>query len=212
MEPKRNNRNRATKTNTSNRKANKGSGKIAYFPGLHNRPVIEKAEQGVPLTLELCADIANDDTPTLVDREYYGTAYIVDDEKTYTLRLGIHSSGLGIAAMDMDTAVACVIPGMPDKEQYIMGLFFIDELYPAKYMDTIWLKANADRSFKIEYVYGSAALEPNNISQALPLDNSALKLENDSVMIYQHGVRDKIPNCCTFFFDFLRIQIKVIYE
>lgn len=210
METKRNNRNRATSSKTSNR--HKKAGKIVYFPGLHNRPVIEKAEQGVPLTLELCSDITNDDTPTLVDREYYGTAYIVDDEKTYTLRLGIHSSGLGIAAMDMDTAVACVIPGIPDKEQYIMGLFFIDELYPAKYMDTIWLKANADRSFKIEYVYGSAALEPNNISQALPLDNSALKLENDSVMIYQHGVRDKIPNCCTFFFDFLRIQIKVIYE
>lgn len=209
METKRNNRNRATSSKTSNR--HKKAGKIVYFPGLHNRPVIEKAEQGVPLTLELCSDITNDDTPTLVDREYYGTAYIVDDEKTYTLRLGIHSSGLGIAAMDMDTAVACVIPGIPDKEQYIMGLFFIDELYPAKYMDTIWLKANADRSFKIEYVYGSAALEPNNISQALPLDNSALKLENDSVMIYQHGVRDKIPNCCTFFFDFLRIQIKVIY-
>ncbi len=114
--------------------------------------------------------------------------------------------------MDVDTIVACYIPTVSDKLQHIVSLFLIDELYPAKYMDTIWLKANADRSFKIEYVYGSAALEPNNISQALPLDNSALKLENDSVMIYQHGVRDKIPNCCTFFFDFLRIQIKVIYE
>ena len=209
METKRNNRNRATSSKTSNR--HKKAGKIVYFPGLHDQPAIEVAEQNIPLTLKLCPDAA-DKTPTFVDQEYYKKVYTVDNGQTYTLRLGIHSSGLGVPAMDVDTIVACYIPTVSDKLQYIVSLFLIDELYPAKYMDTIWLKANADRSFKIEYVYGSAALEPNNISQALPLDNSALKLENDSVMIYQHGVRDKIPNCCTFFFDFLRIQIKVIYE
>ncbi|MEZ3471859.1 MAG: hypothetical protein K1W27_03295 [Lachnospiraceae bacterium] len=209
MEPKRNNRNRATSSKTSNR--HKKAGKIVYFPGLHDQPAIEVAEQNIPLTLKLCPDAA-DKTPTFVDQEYYKKVYTVDNGQTYTLRLGIHSSGLGVPAMDVDTIVACYIPTVSDKLQHIVSLFLIDELYPAKYMDTIWLKANADRSFKIEYVYGSAALEPNNISQALPLDNSALKLENDSVMIYQHGVRDKIPNCCTFFFDFLRIQIKVIYE
>lgn len=208
MEQKRNNRNRATSSKTSNR--HKKAGKIVYFPGLHDQPAIEVAEQNIPLTLKLCPDAA-DKTPTFVDQEYYKKVYTVDNGQTYTLRLGIHSSGLGVPAMDVDTIVACYIPTVSDKLQHIVSLFLIDELYPAKYMDTIWLKANADRSFKIEYVYGSAALEPNNISQALPLDNSALKLENDSVMIYQHGVRDKIPNCCTFFFDFLRIQIKVIY-
>lgn len=208
METKRNNRNRATSSKTSNR--HKKAGKIVYFPGLHDQPAIEVAEQNIPLTLKLCPDAA-DKTPTFVDQEYYKKVYTVDNGQTYTLRLGIHSSGLGVPAMDVDTIVACYIPTVSDKLQHIVSLFLIDELYPAKYMDTIWLKANADRSFKIEYVYGSAALEPNNISQALPLDNSALKLENDSVMIYQHGVRDKIPNCCTFFFDFLRIQIKVIY-
>lgn len=209
MEQKRNNRNRATSSKTSNR--HKKAGKIVYFPGLHDQPAIEVAEQNIPLTLKLCPDAA-DKTPTFVDQEYYKKVYTVDNGQTYTLRLGIHSSGLGVPAMDVDTIVACYIPTVSDKLQHIVSLFLIDELYPAKYMDTIWLKANADRSFKIEYVYGSAALESNNISQALPLDNSALKLENDSVMIYQHGVRDKIPNCCTFFFDFLRIQIKVIYE
>lgn len=208
MEQKRNNRNRATSSKTSNR--HKKAGKIVYFPGLHDQPAIEVAEQNIPLTLKLCPDAA-DKTPTFVDQEYYKKVYTVDNGQTYTLRLGIHSSGLGVPAMDVDTIVACYIPTVSDKLQHIVSLFLIDELYPAKYMDTIWLKANADRSFKIEYVYGSAALESNNISQALPLDNSALKLENDSVMIYQHGVRDKIPNCCTFFFDFLRIQIKVIY-
>lgn len=209
METKRNNRNRATSSKTSNR--HKKAGKIVYFPGLHDQPAIEVAEQSIPFTLKLCPDAA-DKTPTFVDQEYYKKVYTVDNGQTYTLRLGIHSSGLGVPAMDVDTIVACYIPTVPDKLQHIVSLFFLDELYPAKYMDTIWLKANADRSFKIEYVYGSAALEPNNISQALPLDNSAIKLENDAVIIYQRGVRDKIPNCCTFFFDFLRIQIKVIYE
>lgn len=209
MEPKRNNRNRATSSKTSNR--HKKAGKIVYFPGLHDQPAIEAAEQSIPLTLKLCTDAA-DKTPTFVDQEYYKKVYTVDNGQIYTLRLGIHSSGLGVPTMDVDTIVACYIPTVPDKLQHIVSLFLIDELYPAKYMDTIWLKTKADRPFKIEYVYGSAALEPNNISQALPLDNDAIKLENDSVIIYQHGVRDKIPNCCTFFFDFLRIQIKVIYE
>ncbi len=209
MEPKRNNRNRATSSKTSNR--HKKAGKIVYFPGLHDQPAIEAAEQSIPLTLKLCPDAA-DKTPTFVDQEYYKKVYTVDNGQIYTLRLGIHSSGLGVPTMDVDTIVACYIPTVPDKLQHIVSLFLIDELYPAKYMDTIWLKTKADRPFKIEYVYGSAALEPNNISQALPLDNDAIKLENDSVIIYQHGVRDKIPNCCTFFFDFLRIQIKVIYE
>lgn len=209
MEPKRNNRNRATSSKTSNR--HKKAGKIVYFPGLHDQPAIEVAEQSIPFTLKLCPDTA-DKTPTFVDQEYYKKVYTVDNGQIYTLRLGIHSSGLGVPTMDVDTIVACYIPTVPDKLQHIVSLFLIDELYPAKYMDTIWLKTKADRPFKIEYVYGSAALEPNNISQALPLDNDAIKLENDSVIIYQHGVRDKIPNCCTFFFDFLRIQIKVIYE
>lgn len=195
IEPKRNNRNRATSSKTSNR--HKKAGKIVYFPGLHDQPAIEVAEQNIPLTLKLCPDAA-DKTPTFVDQEYYKKVYTVDNGQTYTLRLGIHSSGLGVPAMDVDTIVACYIPTVSDKLQHIVSLFLIDELYPAKYMDTIWLKANADRSFKIEYVYGSAALEPNNISQALTLDNDAIKPENDSVIIYQHGVGDKIPNCCTF--------------
>ena len=118
---------------------------------------------------------------------------------------------LPIAAMDMDTAVACVIPGMPDKEQYIMGLFFIDELYPAKYMDSVWFKARENRSFRIEYVFGSAALETSHNSCSLPLSNNSVKVKDDTVIIHQNGVRGEIPECCTFFFDFLRIQIKVIY-
>lgn len=211
MEQKRINVTRKTHTNPDSRKANREKQKIAYFPGLHDKPVIEKTGQSVPLTLEQCRDIAKDDTPTLVDREHYGTAYIVDDGETYTLRLGIHSSGLGIAAMYMDTAVACVMPTMPDTKQHIIGLFFIDELYPAKYMDAVWLKARHNKPFRVEYVFGSAALETSHDSCALPLGNDSVTSENDMIIICQNGLRGKIPECCTFFFDFLRIQIKIVY-
>lgn len=207
MEQKSNNK---TNKSTGNRKANKGTRKIAYFPGLRDKPVIEVAEQGIPLTIELCPDAA-DDTPTLVDKEHYRNVYTVQDGKVYTLRLGIHSSGLGIAAMNEDTIAACCIPIMPDKIHHIVSLFFIDELYPAKYMDAIWLKAKTEQLFRIEYIYSSAAFESNNDSRAFPLSNDSVTTKNDMIIIYQNGVRHEIPNCCTFFFDFLRIQIKVIY-
>lgn len=209
MEPKRNNRNRATSSKTSNR--HKKAGKIVYFPGLHDQPAIEAAEQSIPLTLKLCPDAA-DKTPTFVDQEYYKKVYTVDNGQTYTLRLGIHSSGLGVPAMDVDTIVACYIPTVSDKLQHIVSLFLIDELYPAKYMDSVWFKARENQSFRIEYVFGSAVLETSHDSCSLPLSNDSVKVKDDTVIIYQDGVRDKIPNCCTFFFDFLRIQIKVIYE
>ncbi|MDE7418237.1 MAG: hypothetical protein K2N44_18350 [Lachnospiraceae bacterium] len=210
MDQKRSNGTKKTNKNLNNRKTNKGTGKITYFPGLRDKPVIELAEQGIPFTIKLCPDTA-DDTPTLVDKGHYRKVYAVEGGKAYTLRMGIHSSSLGIAAMNEDTIVACCIPTTIDKLQHILSLFFIDELYPAKYMDDVWLKTKADRSFRIEYIYGSAAFESNNDSRAFSLSNDSVTIENDMIIIYQNGIRDEIPNCCKFFFDFLRIQIKVIY-
>lgn len=201
------------KTNkTNNAKGNKNRRerkKEQYISGLYDKPAIELAEVGVPLNMEICPD-TDDDAQTLVDKEHFGKVYTVTDGSFYTVRLGIHSSSLGIGAMNEDCAVVCAIPAMPDKVQRLMALFFIPEIYPVKFMDAIWLQAENGQGFRIEYIYGSAALESNSDSRALALRHDAITEEDDHIMILQNGIDEEIPAFCTFTYDFLRFQIKII--
>ena len=159
--------------------------KEPYIPSLFDKPAIEVAEVGVPLNMETCPGTDSNE-PTLVDKEHYGKIYTVTDGSFYTIRLGIHSSSLGVGSMNEDCAVVCAIPTTSDKTQRLMALFFIPEIYPVKFMDAIWLHAKNDRQFKLEYVFGSAALESNNDSRALPLRHDAITVEDDHIMILQN--------------------------
>ena len=185
--------------------------KEPYIPGLFDKPAIEVAEVGVPLGMEAYSDTDSDD-PTLVDKEHYGKIYTVTDGSFYTIRLGIHSSSLGGGSMNENCAVACAIPTTSDKTQQLMALFFIPEIYPVKLMDAIWLHAKNDQQFRLEYVFGSAALESNNDSRALPLRHDAITGEDDHIMILQNGIEGEVPAFCTFAYDFIRFQVKVVFE
>ena len=91
--------------NTKRSKSNAGGAKVnqnqrkskrePYIPYLFDRPAIELAEVGVPLSMEACSDTDNDE-PTLIDKEHFGKIYTVTNGSFYTIRLGIHSSSLGI--------------------------------------------------------------------------------------------------------------------
>ena len=197
-------------SNTKSDKNRKKSKKEPYIPSLFDKPAIELAEVGVPLSMKICPD-ADDDAQTLVDKEHYGRIYTVSDGSFYTVRLGIHSSSLGSGAMNEDCAVACAIPTTPDRTQRLMALFFIPELYPVKFMDAIWLQTEKGQRFRIEYVYGSAALESNSDSRALALRHDAVTEEEDHIMILQNGIDEEIPAFCTFSYDFIKFQIKVIF-
>ncbi|TGY91208.1 hypothetical protein E5329_22335 [Petralouisia muris] len=185
--------------------------KEPYIPDLFDKPAIEVAEVGVPLDMEACPGTDSNE-PTLVDKEHYGKIYTVTDGSFYTIRLGIHSSSLGVGSMNEDCAVVCAIPTTSDKTQRLMALFFIPEIYPVKFMDAIWLHAKNDRQFKLEYVFGSAALESNNDSRAFPLRHDAITEEDDHIMILQNGIEGEIPAFCTFAYDFIRFQVKVVFE
>lgn len=200
--------------NTKNAKVNKNHKeckKEPYIPCLFDKPAVELAEIGVPLSMEACPDADSDD-PVLVDKEHYGKVYTVTDGSFYTIRLGIHSSSLGIGIMNEDCAVVCAIPATSDKAQRLMALFFIPEIYPVKFMDAIWLQAEGNQRFRLEYVYGSAALEANSDSRALALRHDAVTEEEDHIMILQNGIDEEIPAFCTFSYDFLKFQIKVIFD
>ena len=76
--------------------------KEPYIPDLFDKPAIEVAEVGVPLDMEACPGTDSNE-PTLVDKEHYGKIYTVTDGSFYTIRLGIHSSSLGVGSMNEET-------------------------------------------------------------------------------------------------------------
>lgn len=197
------------KTNKSNKssKANTAK-KEPYIPGLFDKPMVQEIEAGIPLSMEKVPEDYGD--PALYDKEHCGSTYIVDNQKYYQIRLGMHSCSLGIGSMSIDSAVVCAIPTKSADVQRLMALFFIPEIYPVKFMDMIYLKA--PRPFRLEYVLRSARLESNNNSGGVILGEDAVELIDDEIVILQNGLEDLIPEYCTFNFDFLSLQVKVIFD
>lgn len=193
---------------TNKTKRTERNDKEPYITGLYDKPAIEEAEAGVPLSLEPCPDDA--EGATLIDKEHYGNIYNVNDGGAYTIRLGVHSNPIGIGVMDKDTAVVCGIPTTTDDVHRILALFFIPELHPVKYMDAIWLRA--EKPFHIEYVWGSAVLESNHESRELALRHDAVTKDEDTLVILQNGLDGEIPDSCTFSYDFIKFQIRIVCD
>ena len=182
--------------------------KEPYIPGLFDKPAVQEIEAGVPLSMK--ANIDDPENPTIWDKEHFGKVYTVGNGKTYTIRLGLHSCSLGIGAMDREAAVVSGIPTKSSDVQRLAALFFIPEIYPVKFMDMVYLKA--PQPFRLEYVLGSARLESNNNSGGVTLGDDAVELIDDEIIILQNGLEDLIPDYCTFNFDFLSFQVRVIFD
>ena len=80
----------------------------SYATELFDKPMMEYANPGIPLTLKLLP--GDHQHPTLIDTESYDKSFIVEDQNTYTIRLGMRSCPLGAGSMDADTMAACLIP------------------------------------------------------------------------------------------------------
>lgn len=170
-------------------------------------PTIETAKMFLPPGLDILPhDI--EDTPTFIDKEYFDRVYNVEDGHTYTLRLGMFTtSSRGI--MDQDTALVCGIPTKAAKEQHILALFFIPEIYPVKFIDAVWLKA--DHPFVMKYVMGSAILESHVNSCGYILRHDTVIVEDDTTIILQNGLRNNILSCFAVQFDVLTIQVEIAF-
>lgn len=178
-------------------------------PKLTDRPKVEKAWQGVPLTFEIDPDSPKD-APMLFDRENYGKSYCVEDGEIYTIRLGIHSDSNGVGVISGDSSAICVIPTESGKCLHIMAIFSIDELHPAVFLDCAYL--TADTTFHLEYVYRSAMLESNNGLNSLTLSDEATQLKDDLVVVSHHGLAGEIPDYCTYLYDFITVQVRVVFD
>lgn len=192
----------------NNSKKSNQTKKEPYIPGLFDKPMVEQVDAGIPLSM---AKVPEDyGEPAFYDKEHCGKAYTVEDGEFYRIRLGMHSCSLGVGAMDRESAVVCAIPTKSAEVQRLMALFFIPEIDPVRFLDAVFLKAS--QPFKLEYVLGSARLESNNYSGGLTLNDDAVELIDDEIIILQNGLEDLIPDYCTFNFDFLSFQVKVVFD
>ena len=180
-----------------------------FAPKPPDKPTVELAFQGIPLTCDVDPDGPHD-TPIVFDQEHYGKCYRVKDGEAYTIRLGIHSHPDGIGAISKDSAAACIIPTESGTQLHIMAIFSIAELQPAMFMDCVFL--SADTPFHLEYVYRSAMLERNNGSKGLVLSDDAVRLENKLVVISHYGLEGEIPAYCTYTYDFITVQVRVVFD
>ena len=205
-----------TKTN-KNQNANvnqktKEAKQEPYVEGLFDKPMVERIEAGIPLTFEVFPD-GNDKEPTVIDPQYFDKNFVVEDQSIYRIRLGIHSCSLGIGAISKDDSVACHIPTGTAEAHRIFALFLISEIYPVKFLDAVILQTRKpSQKFRLVYEQGSAALESNNLSRGLALNHDAARLEDDKLIIFQHGLHNEIPYYTDFTYDFISFRVRVVFE
>lgn len=176
---------------------------------LYGKPTVEVARQGIPLTWELDPDSPKD-APMLYDREQYGKLYQVKDGVVYTIRLGVHSDPNGVGVISRDSLVRCIVPTASEKRQLIMAVFGVAEIAPMSLMDCVGLCAEVP--FYLEYVYRSAMLESNNGAKGLVLSDNAVHLRDGLVIIGHEGLDGEIPDYCTYLYDFITLQVRVVFD
>lgn len=179
----------------------------------YGKPAVESRSAGIPLSIGLLQEDSNNpkESPTLVDHGIFGKSYRVQDGAVYTIRLGVHSDPNGVGAITKDSAVACMIPTVTTKRAQLLAMFFIDELYPAKFADCVYLVS--DDAFKLEYLYKTARLESNNESrESLTLSDDTISVEKDNILIFFNGLEEELPEYNNFTYDFLTFEVMVVFE
>ena len=176
---------------------------------LYGKPTVEVARQGIPLTWELDPNSPKD-APMLYDREQCDKHYRVKDGEVYTVRLGVHSDPNGVGVISRDSFAKCIVPTASEKRQLIMAVFGVAEIAPMSLMDCVGLCA--DVPFHLEYVYRSAILESNNVSKGLVLCDDAVYLRDGLVIIGHEGLEGEIPDYCTYLYDFITLQVRVVFD
>lgn len=208
------------KTNTKTKKnsipavekaANAGAFEDSWEGRSWSKPKLEEARLGVPMSMELL-NSPDDEFPIMADSTEYGRRFRVDDGKVYTVRLGIRSDSEGIGAIPGNSAATIFIPTFPAKEVQITATFAFPEMFPVIFADAVRLYSETE--FSLEYVYGSAQLECNNIinTKALPLNDTALELVGDDIVIGHTNLNSLLPAHCTYNYDFISVQVKVVFS
>ena len=174
-----------------------------------SKPKLEEARLGIPMSMELL-NSPDDEFPIMADSTEYGRRFRVDDGKVYTVRLGIRSDAEGIGVIPGNSAATIFIPTVPARDIQITATFAFPEMFPVIFADAVRLYSETE--FSLEYVYGSAQLECNSIisTKALPLDDTTLEQVGDDIVIGHTNLNSLLPAHCTYNYDFISVQVKVV--
>jgi hypothetical protein len=189
--------------------ANAGAFEDSWEGRNWSKPKLEEARLGIPISMELLGNPDNE-FPIMADSMEYGRQFQVDDGKVYTVRLGIKSDSEGIGAIPKNSAATIFIPTVPARETQITATFAFPEMFPVIFADAVRLYSETE--FSLEYVYGSAQLECNSIfdTKALPLNDTALEQVGDDIVIGHTNLNNLLPAHCTYNYDFISVQVKVV--
>lgn len=135
----------------------------------------------------------------------------MEDEKIYTVRLGIHSDPSSPGAIPADSIGVLAIPTESANELQITAIFAFEEIYPAVFGDSVILCS--DKDMRLEYIHNSVRLEPNNGLGGLTLDEPNITLDYGMTFISYDDITDRLlPSNITFLYDFITVQIKVKFD
>lgn len=137
----------------------------------------------------------------------------VEDGKTYIIRMYIHNNNPnGENAIAENTHVSFSIPADYDQDNkriQVNGFIDSSNATPSEYWD--YVNFNSEVPFHLEYVYGSALLENNNIGLGgLTLSDDIVKAKSGGVMIGYDALDGRVPGCYQYD-NFVTIQVKAVF-
>lgn len=168
-------------------------------------PSLEKMKSTTTPGLRIIFD--DDNILTLIDREYFGREFSVDNGGLYTLRLGVFRE-MEKGAME-ESALFFTIPTKADYEQRITASFELPGA-SARFLDELVLTAS--KPFVVELVIGSPMLESHNKNPwGIPLKYDSIRTNKDVTVIARTGIRKDVPNQYKVYFDTLSIQVRILF-
>lgn len=141
----------------------------------------------------------------------------VEDGKEYVIRMYVHNnSPKGTKAIAKETRVFFNIPNDSGTQLRITGFLNSSNAIPSEYWDSVVLNSSNGKSFHLEPVGGSAAIDNKGVGKndGAALDNDiwgGTTGNTDGVLIGYDSLNGEIPGC--FEYDsIVTARVKVIYD
>lgn len=159
-------------------------------------------------------------TALAIDQDIHGAwnsnTITAEDGKVYLVRIYIHNDNPnGEDATATDTEVAFSIPTTSGNQIEIGGWINSNNANATQIYDDISFQAPDDRSFHLEYVYGSAMLYNNGFAgpsgTSFPDDSIVTNASSGGALIGYEDFDGKIPGGFEYS-QLVSIKVKVVYD
>lgn len=146
------------------------------------------------------------------DNVWDGNEIAVEDGAVYLIRAYVHNnSPLGYDALAENVKVAFSIPTVSAKIIPVNGFIFCDNATPSEYWDGVTL--TSDNFFHLEYIYGSALLENDEVREsgsiALSDEIVTKAASNNGTLIGYSSLNGEIPGGCA---SYVTLKVRVVFD